>query len=55
MFEGGHRWIDTRRLNRQTDLPLALPTHNRLPVFPFPEAECLARDPRPAPPTCPPL
>ena len=55
LFEGGHRWIDTRRLGRQTDLPLALPTHNRLPRFPFPEAECLARTPRPAPPTCPPL
>lgn len=55
LFEGGHRWIDTRRLNRQTDLPLALPTHNLLPRFPFPEAECLARDPRPSPPTCPPL
>jgi hypothetical protein len=55
LFEGGHRWIDTRRLNRQGDLPLALTTHNRLPRFPFPEAECLARDPRPAPPTCPPL
>jgi hypothetical protein len=55
LFEGGHRWIDTRRLNRQGDLPLALATHNRLPRFPFPEAECLARDPRPAPPTCPPL
>ena len=53
LFEGGHRWIDTRRLNRQTDLPLALPTHNRQPRFPFPEAECLARTPRPAPPTCP--
>jgi starch-binding outer membrane protein, SusD/RagB family len=55
LFEGGHRWIDTRRLNRQTDLPLALPAHTRQPNFPFPEAECLARDPRPAPPTCPPL
>jgi starch-binding outer membrane protein, SusD/RagB family len=53
LFEGGHRWIDTRRLNRQADLPLALPTHNRQPRFPFPEAECLARTPRPAPPTCP--
>ena len=53
LFEGGHRWIDTRRLNRQTDLPLALATHNRQSRFPFPEAECLARDPRPAPPTCP--
>ena len=55
LFEGGHRWIDTRRLNRQADLPLALTSHNRLPRFPFPEAECLSRDPRPAPPTCPPL
>lgn len=53
LFEGGHRWIDTRRLNRQTDLPLALATHNRQSRFPFPEAECLARTPRPAPPTCP--
>jgi hypothetical protein len=53
LFEGGHRWIDTRRLNRMADLP-TLPGHNLLTPFPFPEAECLARDPRPAPPTCPP-
>lgn len=53
LFEGGHRWIDTRRLNRQGDLPLALSTHNRQSRFPFPEAECLSRTPRPAPPTCP--
>jgi hypothetical protein len=48
MFEGGHRWIDTRRLNRQTLLPLALASHTRQPRFPFPEAECLARVPAPA-------
>ena len=47
LFEGGHRWIDTRRLNRQSTLPLALGTHTRQPRFPFPEAECLARVPPP--------
>lgn len=50
LFEGGHRWIDARRYGRLDSLPLALPSHNVLPRFPFPEAECLARSP--APPGC---
>ena len=48
MFEGGHRWIDARRLGRLDTLPKALPTHNVHSRFPFTEAECLARDPQPA-------
>jgi hypothetical protein len=48
MFEGGHRWIDSRRFNRLATLPKALPTHNVHSRFPFTEAECLARDPQPS-------
>jgi hypothetical protein len=43
MFEGGHRWIDLRRLNRLNDLPLDRSNHVRNSAFPVPEAECLAR------------
>ena len=49
MFEGGHRWIDLRRLNRANDpalldivAPAAHP-HHFSQVFPLPQAECLAR------------
>jgi len=44
MFEGGHRWIDARRFNRLTDLPLDQPTHIRIPAFQIPLSECQARD-----------
>ena len=47
LLEGGHRWIDARRLGRLNTLPLALPSHNRFSRFPLPEAECLARVPAP--------
>jgi hypothetical protein len=47
LFEGGHRWIDTRRFGLLNTLPKALPTHNIFSRFPFPEAECLARVPAP--------
>lgn len=43
MFEGGHRWLDLRRLNRLNQLELDLSTHRRNAAFPIPEAECLAR------------
>jgi hypothetical protein len=50
MFEGGHRWIDVRRFNRVTDLPLDDPaTHVYNIRFPFPSAECNAR---PGEPRC---
>jgi hypothetical protein len=48
MFEGGHRWIDNRRFGLLSTLPKALPTHTVPSRFPFPEAECLARVPKPA-------
>jgi len=48
LFEGGHRWIDARRLGLLGTLPLALPTHGIFSRFPFPEAECLARVPAPS-------
>lgn len=48
LFEGGHRWIDMRRFGRLASLPKALSTHNIFSRFPFPEAECLARTPKPA-------
>lgn len=47
LFEGGHRWIDARRLGLLSTLPLALPSHTVPSRFPFPEAECLARVPAP--------
>jgi starch-binding outer membrane protein, SusD/RagB family len=47
LFEGGHRWIDTRRFGLLATLPKALPTHTVPTRFPFPEAECLARVPAP--------
>ena len=47
LFEGGHRWIDTRRFGLLSTLPIALPTHTVPTRFPFPEAECLARVPAP--------
>ena len=43
LFEGGHRWIDARRLDRLSQLPRDLPTHVVHARFPVPEAECLAR------------
>lgn len=43
MFEGGHRWIDTRRLGRFGELPLDTPFSQVNAAFPIPEAECLAR------------
>jgi hypothetical protein len=49
LFEGGHRWIDARRHGRLAQLPRALATHPVPPSrFPYPESECLARDPAPA-------
>jgi len=48
LFEGGHRWIDTRRFGLLSTLPKALPTHTVPSRFPFPEAECLSRVPAPA-------
>jgi hypothetical protein len=48
LFEGGHRWIDARRFNRLSQLPRALPSHTVPTRFPYPESECLARDPAPA-------
>jgi hypothetical protein len=47
LFEGGHRWIDTRRFGLLATLPRALPSHTVPTRFPFPEAECLARVPAP--------
>jgi len=47
LFEGGHRWIDTRRFGLLATLPIALPSHTVPTRFPFPEAECLARVPAP--------
>jgi hypothetical protein len=47
LFEGGHRWIDTRRFGLLGTLPRALPSHTVPTRFPFPEAECLARVPAP--------
>jgi hypothetical protein len=48
LFEGGHRWIDARRFGRIAQLPRALSTHTVPSRFPYPEGECLARNPAPA-------
>lgn len=48
MAEGGHRWIDARRLNRITDIPLDKSEHRRNIRFPIPQAECDARPNEPA-------
>jgi hypothetical protein len=57
LFEGGHRWIDTRRLNKLADLPVFSSTADDGTVttdtlnvrFPLPNAEC---DARPGEPAC---
>lgn len=46
MFEG-HRWIDLRRHNRLSTLPLDLPTDRRFSRMPVPTAECDPRSPQP--------
>lgn len=43
LFEGGHRWIDTRRLGKQDTLPLDQPTHHLHDAFPIPVQETDAR------------
>lgn len=48
LLEGGHRWIDVRRFNRVTDLPLDDPSYIRNVRFPIPLAECNARPNDPA-------
>ena len=47
MFEGGHRWIDVRRFNRTSDLPLDIPTDVRNVRYPIPLNECNARPDEP--------
>jgi hypothetical protein len=49
LFEGGHRWIDTRRFNKLDTLPLDNPTDKRNKRYPIPLAECNAR---PGEPKC---
>jgi hypothetical protein len=44
LFEGGHRWIDTRRFGRLSDLPLDAPSHIRIAAFQVPLSECQARN-----------
>jgi len=42
-WEGGHRWIDTRRYGKFDILPLDLPGHQVNPRYPIPIDEQLAR------------
>lgn len=48
LLEGGHRWIDMRRYNRLSQLPLDRTNHRMNDKFPFPVDECDARVPKPA-------
>lgn len=43
----GHRWIDHRRFNRLSQLPLDRPGHFVAKVMPIPQAECDARAVKP--------
>ncbi len=47
MFEG-HRWLDMRRYNLLTTLPLDLPGDKRFNRMPIPVGECDPRSPQPA-------
>ena len=49
LFEGGHRWIDTRRFGKLDTLPLDNATDKRNKRYPIPLAECNAR---PGEPKC---
>jgi hypothetical protein len=48
MWEGGHSWIDFRHYGRLTDLPRQVTGGKFFTKMPFPNNECLARDPQPA-------
>lgn len=48
MFEGGHRWIDARRMGMMDTIPLDDPGHQRNVRYPLPTAECDARLDEPA-------
>jgi hypothetical protein len=43
----GQRWVDYRRFNRLSELPLDKPTHFVAKVMPIPQAECDARVDKP--------
>jgi hypothetical protein len=49
LFEGGHRWIDARRLNKLAVLPKDMPDHVVNQRYPIPLAECNGR---PGEPKC---
>lgn len=44
LFEGGHRWLDTRRFDRFDELPLDRPSDVVPTAFPIPRNECIARE-----------
>lgn len=44
LFEGGHRWLDTRRFDRLDELPLDRPSDVVPEAFPIPRNECIARN-----------
>ncbi len=46
----GHRWVDLRRYDRLTSLPVDHPTFKRFKQFPIPASECVGRSP--VPPGC---
>jgi hypothetical protein len=48
MWEGGHSWIDFRHYGRLTDLPRQVTGGKFFTKMPFPNNECLAREPQPA-------
>lgn len=42
-FEYGHRWVDSRRYNRLSELKKQLPSHRVFPLVPIPVDECNQR------------
>jgi len=48
LWEGGHRWIDARRFNRLTSLPIdRAATDHVFAYWPIPSDECINRTPQP--------
>jgi hypothetical protein len=47
LWEGGYSWIDLRHYGKLTTLPRGLTDGHFFTKMPFPDNECLARNPAP--------